>query len=166
MSKANGSAAPVEAKVTRSRSAASQQAVANNAAPECASGHGSSSAPAREEAAHKQGPDSAIAMGERPAKSGNTLAIPNQAPNFSSVPSSPAAQEADTTGPTGPSERLLAIENSSIPSPVEEYDIDGDDLDDQFAVAEYTHEIYHFLREREVESMVAPDYMSRQVTHP
>jgi hypothetical protein len=48
---------------------------------------------------------------------------------------------------------------------VEEYDIDGDDMADQFAVAEYTHEIYHFLREREVESMVAPDYMSRQVRH-
>uniref|UniRef100_A0A7S1ECA1 Cyclin N-terminal domain-containing protein n=1 Tax=Hemiselmis andersenii TaxID=464988 RepID=A0A7S1ECA1_HEMAN len=41
-------------------------------------------------------------------------------------------------------------------------DIDGEDGGDEFAVSEYTGEIYTFLRRRERASMVRPDYMSRQ----
>lgn len=64
--------------------------------------------------------------------------------------STPSPSFAATDKGAGPSERLLSIIASPLPPSSAQFDLDGGERDNQFAVTEYTHEIYHFLRKREV----------------
>ena len=67
-----------------------------------------------------------------------------------SAPSTP--DDADTSAEqhvvTADDCELIVSSPAELPS--REFDIDTDDHNDEFAVTEYTHEIYQFLREREV----------------